>query len=203
MSAVTKPFSKAPRYIDWARPHTWKDPKYVKPDYAAAFTLIRDILTEKPRSFHAIIEAGLQRHAASQPGSSTAASSKSAVPQAQGGRLSLAKKKLAKKEGLQVIPEGHPFVSNKSVISPCYSIPTLIEQIPENSNLTCSRVQPAHPPQSHPPCRWNGPLRTAPRTTSCLRLPLPLVPLSPTHCSQERSFSHMVRPCRLGPNLFW
>jgi len=114
MSAVTKPFSKAPRYVDWARPHTWKDPNYTKPNYAAAFQLIREILTEKPRPFHAIVEAGLQRHAASQPGSSSSASAKSASP-VQGGRMTPAKKKLAKKDGLQVIPEGHPFVSNKSV----------------------------------------------------------------------------------------
>lgn len=101
------------KFVTWQDVKTWKDANYVAPHQGPAFDMVRQILSEKPRTFHEIIDVGLELHANKlaqiQPGSEAAEAAQRAVTQSR----ALSKKKRPENDTTPRIPEGHPFISAK------------------------------------------------------------------------------------------
>ncbi len=99
------------KFIDWKNIKSWKDPSYVPPQRAKAFEWVREILSDKPRTFQGIVTASLEMYVkdlGKDKGSPHLEAARQAVANSRMGR-----KKRSQTEKRDVIPPGHPFVSNK------------------------------------------------------------------------------------------
>jgi hypothetical protein len=112
---AARPIKEVLAHIQWNNVRSWKDPNYVPPNFPAAFSLIRQILTEQPRSFQDMVEAGLRIHAENmkRTAPSTAESSSAAAAWNNFARMSAKMKKKREEDGTGLIPSDHPFQSSK------------------------------------------------------------------------------------------
>lgn len=127
-AAAPKPIPRKSDFITWQDVRSWKDPKATYMNKGPAFKMIREILSESPKTTQEIVDLGLEYYmrdlARSKPDSPEYAAAKASVEYArQPPRSDRSKKRDTvvtslrdfgqKKEEIKIprIPKGHPFVS--------------------------------------------------------------------------------------------